>query len=421
MGVPRKTEGTVKRIWQILALLLVCGVSAYYAFNRPGFSAKASRNAPARGAQQPVPVVALPARVSDVGVYLTGLGTVVPLNTVTVKSRVDGQLMEVRYREGQTVRKGDLLAVIDPRPFQVQLTQAEGQMIRDREQLNNARLDLERYRVLLKQDSIPRQQYDAQEALVRQLEGAVKVDQGLIDNARLQLTYSRITAPVGGRVGLRQVDPGNMIHATDPNGLVVITQIQPISVIFPIPEDNLPKLLGRMKAAPGLSVEAYDREQKERLATGTLVTLDNQIDPGTGTVKLKAVFPNAGDELFPNQFVNARLLLETMHDVVVVPAAALQRGSQGTFVYLVGADMRVQVRPVTPGPPRNDDIAITAGLRPGELVVVDGAERLRDGSQVVIREPGDTRQTGNGRGSQEGRRPPPGGRAAGDKPQRPAR
>ena len=389
------TSGSrLKKVWWLVLLAAVVSASGAYVFQsrRSADDPKrqtAVQGAPGKGASQITPVAVMPARKSDVGVYLTGLGNVIPLNTVIVKSRVDGQLMEVRFREGQNVNKGDLMAVIDPRPFQVLLTQAEGQMARDRELLNNARIDLQRYKQLWDQDSIPKQQYDTQAAMVGQFEGAVKVDQGQIDNARLQLIYSRITAPISGRVGLRQVDPGNIVHANDANGLVTITQLQPITVVFPIPEDNLPKLFGKLKTGARLTVEAYDREQKQLLATGTLLTLDNQIDPTTGTVKLKAVFPNKNSELFPNQFINARLLVETRHDAVVVPSAAIQRGAQGTFVYLVKADKTVAIRPVSVGVTQGDDIAIDSGLEPGELVVVDGAERLRDGSKIEVKGQGE--------------------------------
>lgn len=381
-----------RRRWLVVPLLLLVAGAIYLFAGLESAPKQGPKKAPT------LPVVAVPAVKRDVGVYLTGLGNVTALNTVTVKSRVDGQLMAVHFREGQSVRQGDLLAAIDPRPFQVQLTQAEGQMARDREQLNNARLDLQRYQQLWRQDSAPRQQYDTQAALVRQLEGSIKVDQGQIDNARLQLVYSRITAPVGGRVGLRQVDPGNIIHASDTNGLVVITQVQPITVVFPIPEDNLPKLLAKLKAGARLTVDAYDREQKQKLTSGTLLTLDNQIDPTTGTVKLKAIFPNKDNELFPNQFVNVRLLLETKRDAIVVPAAAIQRGAQGTFVYMVKPDRTVTVRPVVVGVPNGNDISIDSGLVAGEQVVVEGAERLREGSKVELRDPTGTKGPGGGHG-----------------------
>jgi multidrug efflux system membrane fusion protein len=382
--IPGKTP---KWVWVAVLALSILALAGYAFLARSG---KAQSGADKKGGgavARSMPAAAVPAKKGDIGIYLAGLGSVTPNNTVTVRSRVDGQLMEVLFREGQIVRSGELLARIDPRPFEAQLAQVEGQLARDQALLKNAELDLARYRTLLQQDSIASQQIDTQEALVRQYEGTVKADQGQVESARLQLAYSRITAPIGGRVGLRLVDVGNMIHATDPNGLIVITQLQPVTVIFSIPEDSIPGLLARMKGGKKIAVEAWDREGKRKIATGYLFTVDNQIDPTTGTVKLKSVFENSGNELFPNQFVNARLLMDVVRETVVVPAAAIQRSTRGIFVYVVKPDKTVEMRAVTLGPAQGDDQSIQAGVAPGELIVVDGADRLRDGAKVELQTP----------------------------------
>ena len=385
-NMPVRTRfATFLRRWWIglvVACLLVVGAFIFLA--RGG--QKASRTAQQGLATAPgIPVVATAVKKGDFDVYLSGLGAVTPLETVTVKSRVDGELTRILFQEGQIVKKGELLAEIDPRPFEVQLTQAEGALARDQALLQNAQLDLERYKDLVKKDLIPQQQLDTQASLVHQYEGAVKADQGQIDNAKLQLIYSRITAPVSGRIGLRQVDQGNIVHATDTGGLVVITELQPITVIFSLPEDNLSQVLGKLRSGTRLTVEAYDREQTQKLATGTLLTVDNQIDPSTGTVKLKATFPNTNNELFPNQFVNARLIIDVKHDALIVPAPAIQRGPQGMFAYVVKTDQTAALRPVTVGITQEGNSSITSGLSVGELVVVDGADRLRDGSKVEVK------------------------------------
>src|SRR6202163_475319 len=340
------------RHWRWIAvavLVIAAAVAAWFWFGRGTEDpTKASRGKGDPNART-IPVVAALVRKGSIDVYIDALGTVTPRNSVVVRSRVDGQLMSVAFREGQDVKAGDLLAQIDPRPFEVILTQANGQMAHDQAQLKNAQLDLERYRTLLTQDSISKQQVDTQEALVRQYQGTVATDQGAIVNAKLQLTYSRVIAPISGRVGLRQVDPGNMVHAADSNGLVTIAQVKPMTVIYPVPEDNVPRIVKRTQSGEELAVEAYDRSGKNKLATGRLLTFDNQVDTTTLTVKLRAEFPNQDGVLFPNQFVNVRMAVETKTDATLVPTAAIQRGAPGTFVFLVKQDQTVSVAPVKIG------------------------------------------------------------------------
>ena len=313
------------------------------------------------------------------------------------------------FAEGQLLKEGALLAEIDPRPFQVQLSQAQGQLARDRALLENARLDLERYRTLFKQDSIAKQQVDTQASLVRQYEGAVAVDASQIESAKLQLAYSRISAPISGRIGLRLVDPGNIVRSGDANGLVVITQLQPVAVLFTVPQDLLPAVLKRIQSGDQIAVEAWDRDQKAKLAEGALASADNQVDPQTGTVKLKAQFANDDGGLFPNQFVNVRMKLDTLRDAIVVPSAAVQRGAQGMFVYVVQPDRTVALRTVKLGPLDGQRQAITEGLAPGDLVVTDGTDRLRPGAQVDVaaarpefKPPADKSGKGKGRRSKDG-------------------
>jgi multidrug efflux system membrane fusion protein len=373
-----------------LAVLFVLALGAggfYFFAGRSDQTAQAqpqpSRGAGMQGARN-VSVSVASAKAGEFHVYLNGLGSVTPLNSVIVKPRVDGQLMRVLFQEGQTVRQGDLLAEIDARPFQVQLSQAEGQIARDQALLRNANVDWQRYRTLFEQDSIARQQLDTQESLVRQLEGAVKADQAQIDSARLQLTYSRVTAPISGRLGLRQVDAGNVVHASDATGLVVITQVRPTAVTFTISEDNLPVIIGKLRAGGKLVTEAYDRAGKYKLGSGILLSADNQIDSSTGTVKLKAQFPNDDESLFPNQFVNVRLLVEVRPDAIIVPNAAIQRGTQGNFVYVVKSDDTVTLRQVKRGPVEGDYCTIESGLQAGDRVVIDGADKLREGAKVEV-------------------------------------
>jgi multidrug efflux system membrane fusion protein len=339
-------------------------------------------------------VVAAKTRKGDIGVYYTGLGAVTPIYTVTIKSQISGYLMQVLYKEGQIVNKGDRLAEIDPRPYQVMLEQAQAGFARDQANLENAKVDLKRYQVLTPLKAVPEQQLATQEAMVKQDEGIVQTDQAQIDNAKLDLVYCHITAPITGRVGLRLVDPGNYVTANDATGLVVITQIQPISVIFTLPEDQLPAILTKMRAGAQLKVEADDR-QGTKIAQGWLATLDNQIDPTTGTVKLRANFDNQNGSLFPNQFVNVRLLVEEKQGVTLIPTAAVQRNTQTTYVFLVKPDSTVTVRTMTIGTTEGDDAEITSGLSPGDVVVMTGVDKLQEGSKVRMQMYGEKAQKGS--------------------------
>src|SRR5438552_3158891 len=377
-----------RRFWSRLVIAgALLAVLAVFLWRRDAGGATASRSRPAA---RTVPVVTATARPGDMPVYINGLGSVTALNTVTVRSRVDGQLVAVNYREGQLVRKGDVLAQIDPRPFQVQLLQAEGQQAKDEATLKNAQLDLKRYQVLVAEDSIPRQQLDTQVATVNQLEATLKSDQAQIESAKLNLTYSRITAPISGRAGLRLVDPGNMVHAADPNGLLVLTQLEPIAVLFTLPEDNLPAVAKHLHQGP-LQVEAYARDDQTRLPTGTLLTIDTVIDPATGTGRLKGIFDNKDAALWPNQFVNARLLLEVRKNSIVIPNVAIQHGPQGAFVYVVrldkgdkDKDKTAEVRPVSVALTQGNLASIASGVNPGELVVTDAQDKLQHGSKAEL-------------------------------------
>jgi multidrug efflux system membrane fusion protein len=365
------------------------GAGAWYLWPKAGLlTPSASSGAVSKGGKKGgaavVPVVAAKARRGDIGVYITALGSVTPIYTVTVKSRVDGQLMKVHYNEGDLVHEGDLLVEIDPRPYQVALEQAEGQLARDQASLDNARVDVERYQKLLAQNAVPEQQLATQKSTVAQLEGLVKADQGPIDSAKLSLVYCSIKAPITGRVGLRLVDPGNIVHATDANGLVVITQIQPISVIFTVPEDDLPVVLRKLAAGQHLSAEVLDRDTTTKLGSGTLTTVDNQIDPTTGSLRFRANFDNSANLLFPNQFVNVRLLVEQRHGVTLVPTAVIQRTTSSTYVYLVKDDQTVTVRQVTPGVTEGDESEIVSGAAPGDVLVMTGVDKLQEGARVTV-------------------------------------
>ena len=384
-----------KRWWLWVSLVVLLGLGIYH-FWPQASETKAggvSAGPGGRAARGPavIPVVAARAHKGDIGVYFTGLGAVTPIYTVTVKSQIAGYLMQVLYKEGQTVQKGEALAEIDPRPYQVMLENAQAGLLRDQANLENAKVDLTRYQTLVPLKAVPEQQLATQEALVKSDEGIVKTDQAQIDTAKLDLIYCHITAPIAGRVGLRLVDPGNYVTPADATGLVVITQIEPISVVFTLAEDQLPAIVARMHAGAQLKVDAYDREMKTRIAQGWLATLDNQIDPTTGTVKLRANFDNRNGELFPNQFVNARLLVEDKQGVTLIPTAAVQRNSQLTYVYQVKSDNTVTVKTITIGTSEGDESEATSGIDPGDVVVMTGVDRLQEGTKVRVQMASDER------------------------------
>src|SRR6266481_2524997 len=394
-------EGPVRReppskghhwVW-ILALAVLVGLGIWY-FRGPRSNTEAQGPAAPGGASKGqgrqgagaggfvVPVVVASAQRGDLPVYFNGLGTVTAFNTVTVRSRVDGQITKINFQEGQFVRQGEDLIDIDSRPFQVQLEQAEGQLAKDQAQLRDVQVNYERFQLLYKEGVIPKQQLDTQGSQVGMFEGSIKGDQGAIDNAKLQIVYSHVTAPISGRIGLRLVDIGNIIHATDSNGLLVITQLQPIAVIFSLPQDQLPQVASKLHNPDQLLVEAYDRDDTSKIESGKLLTIENQIDTTTGTYKLKAVFNNDRNLLFPNQFVNVHLLADVKKNLVIVPSSAIQRGPQGTYVYLVQSGNTAKIQPVTIAQTTANSVGLSAGLSAGDVVVVDGQDKLQDGSKV---------------------------------------
>src|SRR5246127_537302 len=375
----RVTMVLFSRALALFALGAVCAFVSACSSSADGKQQKAQAAGP-----RSVSVAVAPVQRQDVPVYLSGLGTVTAFNTANIKSRVDGQIMKVNFREGQNVKQGELLIEIDSRPFQVQLEQMQAQLFRDQAQLRDAKLNLERYTSLIPSGSIAQQQVDTQKALADKLEGTVRTDQAQIDNARLQITYCHITAPFNGRIGLRQVDPGNIVHASDTNPMLILTQLQPIAVIFTLPEDVLPKVSQQMHRGT-LEVDAFSRDDQTKLAAGKLLTIDNQIDPTTGTAKLKAVFDNRDSQLWPNQFVNSDLLLETRKNSIVVPTAAILRGPQGPFVYTVNPDKTVQDKAVTIALTQGDITVVTDGVSAGDTVVTDGQDKLQRGSHIEPR------------------------------------
>lgn len=386
-NAPKEPKSGWKRAlaWIVFTLIVVVTLGfTWKHFHAPKDAGQAGGQGKRGGKNQPVPVQVKTLAAGDLNIFINALGNVVPRSSVIVHPRVDGELISVNFTEGQTVQKGDLLLQIDPRPYQVALTQAEGQLAKDQAALLSAKQDLTRYQSLIKEGSISKQQFDQQVALVNQVEGTVKSDQGQVSGARLNLSYCKVTAPVSGRLGLRQVDVGNIVRASDANGVVVINQFQPIDVTYAIPEDQVQSVLKQVRAGNSLTVSALDRAQKNVLDSGKLRSLDNQIDPTTGTLKFKAEFANQANNLFPNQFVNVRMLVETQKNVTLLPSAAIQRGVKGTFVYVLNTDSTVNARPITLGAIDGDNTAVLSGVKVGERVVLDGADKLKDGGKVKV-------------------------------------
>jgi membrane fusion protein, multidrug efflux system len=431
LSPPRDSRPFIARHWRalliaLIILALLTGFALYLRTMRPVAAPPRGRN----GQNPPVAVSIATAVSGDVQVNIPALGTVTPLATVTVRTQITGTLQRIFFTEGQFVHQGDALAQIDPRPYEAALQQMEGNLKRDQALLADARLDLTRYENLVKEDSIAQQQLDTQRALVDQYVGTIQADEGQVKTAQVNLIYTHITAPVTGRVGLRQVDQGNYVTPGDTNGIVLLNQLQPITVIFTIPEDNVPAVMKRLSAGATLNVGAFDRTNATKIADGKLLTADNSIDVTTGTIKLRAQFDNADSALFPNQFVNTQLLVDVLHDQVVMPNAAVRRGAPNgvatTFVYVVNADRTVSVRPVTLGVVDGEKVAVTAGLKPGEVVVTEGGDRLREGAQVTLPSSAPVAAPGAGSGTaQPGKPGAPGtpgarrGRSRGKPPQSP--
>lgn len=384
------------RLLFVLLGFLIMGYSSYYYLKLAAAKTSIASAPTAQTFQQstftaPPPTVAYASSEQrDIPIYLHGLGNVTALQTVTIHSRVEGELIKVHFTEGQQVKQGDILAEIDPRPFLIQLQQAEGQLLRDEALLKNAQMDLNRYQTLLSQDSIAPQQTATQAALVKQYQGSLEIDRAQVNNAKLQLSYAKITAPVTGRIGLRLLDPGNIIHASDGNGLAVITQVQPITVLFTLAEDLVPAVMNAWQTQQILTVEAYDRSEKQLLAIGRLLAVDNQIDSTTGTIKLKAQFDNNDLTLFSNQFVNIRMKIDTLKNAVAIPIEAIQQGAHGAFVYAIQDDLSIRLKPVQIGPKYEGWAAVKDGLNNGERIVIDGADRLRDGITIKLPEQADS-------------------------------